>query len=41
MKDGNLIEKGNTFDMLKNPQSDYGKSLILRKRYTRYKKEGI
>ena len=41
MKNGNLIEKGNTSDMLKNPQSDYGKSLILRKRYTRYKKEGI
>ena len=41
IKIGNLIEKGNTFDMLKNPQSDYGKSLILRKRYTRYKKEGI
>ena len=41
MKNGNLIEKGNTSDMLKNPQSDYGKLLILRKRYTRYKKEGI
>lgn len=40
MKNGNLIEKGKTAEVLKEPQSDYGKTLILRKRYTRYKKRG-
>lgn len=38
MKKGVIIEEGKTSEVLKNPQSDYGKELLLKKTYIRKKK---
>lgn len=40
LKEGKLIESGETKDLLESPKTEYGKALILRKRYKRYKKSG-
>lgn len=40
MKEGELIERGETKTLLESPKTEYGKALILRKRYKRYKKDG-
>ena len=40
LKGGKLIESGETKDLLESPKTEYGKALILRKRYKRYKKSG-
>lgn len=40
LKEGKLIESGKTEDLLESPKTEYGKALILRKRYKRYKKSG-
>ncbi|EEY35040.1 ABC transporter ATP-binding protein [Pseudoleptotrichia goodfellowii] len=38
MRNGEIVEEGITSEMLKNPESNYGKELLLRKTHTRYKK---
>ena len=39
IKNGEIIEEGLSEEILSNPKTEYGKQLILRKKYKRYNNE--